>query len=520
MAVRWSVRGGLEAELAPLLRDPEAEPAGPGARLIKHNNVRTVIALPLGGGRYFFKRYRARGALERLKQLVLGSKAEREWRMLQAFERAGLPTAEAIALGRDGRGLAQRRSYLVTREIDGVEPFIPFFQERARAGGKPELLARLAALSLRLHGAGILHRDLHGGNLLVRRRGADYELFVIDLHRASAGTRPGPGARLRNLAFFLHSLSKVTDAADRRFFLERYAEGGGGRVGPERAPAVEHAIGRLERRRIASRSRRCVLESSRFTVERSGELRGFRRRDLPRAELDEALARAEAALAPGRPGPDVLKRRKPGRRTELARVRAGGRALVVKRYAPRPLPLGPARGLGAWKAGNALLVRGVPAAEPLAFVTDRARVSWLVMVEEPGLRLDHALARGALEPRARAALGRGLAVLVGRLHREGVRHPDLKASNLLVEAAGGRVALKLLDYDRVRFGSGVVGLPDRAKNLAQLHASTPSVGARARLAFLARYRRELRDPVPARALIGEIGRAARGRKQAGDRPVE
>jgi len=518
MAVRWSVRDGLESELEPLLRDPEADRSEPGARLIKHNNVRTVIALPLGEGRYFFKRYRARGVLERLKQLVLGSKAEREWRMLQAFERAGLPTAEAVALGRDGRGLAQSRCYLVTREIEGAEAFIPFFQERARAGGKPELLARLASLALRLHGAGVLHRDLHGGNLLVRRSGADYELFVIDLHRASAGGEPGRRARLRNLAFFLHSLSKVTDASDRRDFLGHYAQCGAC-VGPEDAAAIERAIGRLERRRIASRSRRCVVESSRFAVERGGALRGFRRRDLARVELDEALAHAEATLAPGRPGPDVLKRRKPGRRTELACVRVGGRALVVKRYAPRALPLGPARGLGAWKAGNALLVRGLPAAEPLAFVTDRARVSWLVMREEPGLRLDHALAQGALDPRARAVLRRELAGLVARLHREGVRHPDLKASNLLVESGGGRVALKLLDYDRVRFG-GAPGLRARAKNLAQLHASTPALRMRPRLAFLARYRRALRDAVPPRLLIREIERATRGRRQAGDRPVE
>ena len=60
---------------------------------------------------------------------------------------------------------------------------------------------------------------------------------------------------------------------------------------------------------------------------------------------------------------------------------------------------------------------------------------------------------------------------VGRLHRAGIYHGDLKAVNVFVRWTGeGEPAFRLVDYDRVRFGRSV-SRRRRIKNLAQVAAS-------------------------------------------------
>jgi serine/threonine protein kinase len=80
-----------------------------------------------------------------------------------------------------------------------------------------------------------------------------------------------------------------------------------------------------------------------------------------------------------------------------------------------------------------------------------------------------------------------VASFVASLHAHGVRHADLKGSNLLVRERGGAFELFLVDLAAVRWGRAP-SEPERVESLAQLNASTPLAVTRAeRLRFLARY---------------------------------
>ena len=219
------------------------------------------------------------------------------------------------------------------------------------------------------------------------------------------------------------------------------------------------------------------------------------------------------------------------RRTILTEVEspAHGR-LVVKEYFPRLLDRWTGgRGLRAWRAGNGLRVRVLPAARPRAFLRRRGGGGFLVMDRAPGERLDHHVIRLAREmgetsrvfaSRVRG-LGRAVADLFQDLHRRGVYHGDLKACNVHVDTGpDGTPVLTLMDYDRVTFPDRPLGRRRCIKNLAQLHASVPTqVGRTARGRWFRRYAGESRWR-DRRQWYGGIG-AACSRKIVVDRdPIE
>lgn len=211
--------GALRARIAAahLPADPEAElrritDAGAAERTLHwgRNYLYTATwraaaaAVPV-----VVKQFRHDSARARWRRRHRGSKAARSWRTAAALLRAGIATPEPIAWieSREDNGPA----FLVTR----LEPhdFELRMFLRARNGGQPldgfaeldgeRLLEAVAALTRRLHEAGIWHRDLTSGNVLVRladRGGsAEPELLLLDLNRARLGQRLSTWRRMREL---------------------------------------------------------------------------------------------------------------------------------------------------------------------------------------------------------------------------------------------------------------------------------------------------------------------------------
>jgi len=116
----------------------------------------------------------------------------------------------------------------------------------------------------------------------------------------------------------------------------------------------------------------------------------------------------------------------------------------------------------AWRAGHALLQRGIATPRPIAFCEPRFRGSpyytYLVtewISEAQNLHLwGWQLAqlppkeRHRLAARCAESLGR----LVGRLHAFQISHGDLKMSNILVAPRSGQLGVWLLDVEGVRIG--------------------------------------------------------------------
>src|SRR5207247_1635771 len=121
------------------------------------------------GTRVIVKRYAVRGMRDRIKYAFVPSRAMAEWTAARGLAAAGVPTAVPPAMC-ERRGTFLEDAALVVPEIPDalhlnayiakrIEP-LPNADELRRA-----LFKQVVAVVRRMHDAGFVHRDLHGGNL-------------------------------------------------------------------------------------------------------------------------------------------------------------------------------------------------------------------------------------------------------------------------------------------------------------------------------------------------------------------
>lgn len=368
-----------------------------GARLLKRNPVRASARV----GGFLVKAWMRAQAAPR-----------REARALARAAALGLPVPSVAGVGDD---------WIATHWLE------------LRPASRADLTAILAVVS-RMHDAGMLHGDLHLGNLLADDAG----VVLTDLQRARFFPALPGWLRRRELGFLAYSLGEPLppELARARVWRDRRAQ-----------------------RHWRSRTRRCLVESSGFTAFASGNARGFRRRDADPARLAHALgAIATATPWKARPGASLYRLE----------------GVFVKEHSSER------RARAAWRSGNGLEARGISTARPLAWVG-----RFLVMEDAGGTLADWVDADYRASPEAvREACADALGDLLAALHRRGIYHADLKANN--VAFAPGTLP-RLLDYGRVHF-RWRVSTRRRVKNLAQTNAALPDrVGRDFRERGFARY---------------------------------
>ncbi|MDH3403031.1 MAG: lipopolysaccharide kinase InaA family protein [Acidobacteriota bacterium] len=173
------------------------------------------------------KQFRNRGWRARWRRRVEGSKAEKSWRVARYLSEHGVPTPEPLLLveSDDPEG----PSLFVSRRIrDGFESRYFFRALNAGLEGErfpevdvDELLRSLGATLRRMHEAGVWHRDVSVGNLLLSHPdGGRLEVYVVDLNRARVGQPLGIERRTRDLCRL-----RIFEGAHQDTFLRAYWHG-------------------------------------------------------------------------------------------------------------------------------------------------------------------------------------------------------------------------------------------------------------------------------------------------------
>ncbi len=416
--IRWELQAGVEPCLARLLAEP--------GRVVKEAPAKRVSAHEIEGRVFYVKRYRHEAlALRSWKFFLKPSPARKEWERAQQLELLQVPVVRHLAHGErwDWRGL--RESILITegfagRPLDEV-PDLP--------------AAAVLDFVARLHERGVLHTDLHSGNILARP--APLEIRLLDLDKTRIKPSLTTAEKEDNLAFLGISfpLPLTGRAATRRE--------------------------ELRRELFHERSRRCLRHNREFAPRRFGDLVWQVRLPLMSPEIERVLIDPDGFL-----------------RSRAKILKAGGAStvgaadgLVLKRFNFRKLLnlvkdlLRPSRAFRAFRKSYHLELAGVPTARVVAAAERRVLGvllrSYLLMEEIPGGTTLQKLLRSGTPP---PSLVREVARLVARLHQEGFTHGDLNERNLVIDAQGH---LLLIDLDALEY-TGTVPAARAGEDLSRL----------------------------------------------------
>jgi tRNA A-37 threonylcarbamoyl transferase component Bud32 len=403
--------------------------------VLKHNRNRTVWLLPGTPAGLILKHYRRRAG-EGFKTWLMGGRAEREFRAMEEFCRAGLPTARPVGFAderEDGRVVG---SWFLSKEVVGARTVRQ--HQTALAPGSERALAlalRVMDTVAQLHTYPVWHRDLHVGNLLL---GDEDQIVIIDLHSLWRVPRLTARHRFENLARAVYSMKESIDLGRMPELAARYAE----RRGDDLASTVDslrRALTHFADDHVRGRSARCMRDSSEYVGSRNGHGRLHRRRVYEPELLDVDIDRHEQAEAQGQ---DLLQ---VSRASSVSRARgpddeSGPR--IVKHFRRRGLGsalrglLGLGRARGVWRFTRRCRVLDIPTPEALALLERPDGSAWVITREVPGAITvtdwAEALRPGELGVPDRRGVAWGVGHAVGLLSRAGLRHADLSAKNVLV----------------------------------------------------------------------------------------
>jgi Lipopolysaccharide kinase (Kdo/WaaP) family len=470
------------------------------ARIVKQGHHRIVYRVELPGLIFYLKHNLLPDMRSWVRQLVRPSKARMEFSRAVAVAKRGLPTVSPLALGEKQAFLGVGESFIITHSIENSQSLHAFltsihkYPTRRLTRIRQRLAKELGTLLARIHQAGIMHQDLHCGNILLREcaaaavmpaclcgeaaharvdgphftpAGADggqvcqahdehLSLFLIDLNGVRIGAPLGWKRSLENLAMLNRWFVFRATRTDRVRFWRAYQAGRqiDGQPLAQDPGAAKILARQVEEQTLASIQvlcghfeRRC-LKANRYFHEINGpQTQGNCVSDLDRADWQRLEADPDEPFR--RPGARLLKNSASSTVTEFE-VRVGGkiRSVIYKRFKVTrwtdPLAAlvrsSPAR--RSWVAGQALMHRSLPTPRPLLMIHRRRYgMEWegYIMTEkiEGALTLSEFEASlPGMDPRlSRPLLRRRIeqvAHVMRELHRWQFANRDCKAANWLL----------------------------------------------------------------------------------------
>jgi tRNA A-37 threonylcarbamoyl transferase component Bud32 len=485
-----------------------------------------VYRVALAGLNFYLKHYRLNNFRTQIAQFFRPAKAQMEFdRALQIADR-NVATAAPLGLGERQGGPFSGESFLITQSLEETESISLFIQktlptyESSRATRvRLRLAVALGEFVAHLHNGGVIHRDLHADNILVRVDEDDRpQLFLIDLHDVNFGRPLRWRASRENLVLLNRFFILRVGRTDRQRFWRAYfkarnrlsglptgIECGRSTAGKDPrslalAREVEARTWRSNLRFWRRRDRRCLATNRYFQKVRVGRISGFAVRDLEAHVLKEWMSDPDRVFHTA--GAKFLKNSRSSTVADIELHLSGGASRAIyKRFSvtswtdPWLALFRRPAALRSWIYGHGLRDRWLRTARPLAvFARRRTGLSyeWYLVTEKiddavdlhvflDRLKgLDPATARSTFRKRIDQ-----LARLARELHRRHISYRDFKAVNLLV----AQDAVWLID---------LVGIAPcrrlsharRVQNLARLSASfarSPSLSRSDKLRFLRVY---------------------------------
>ncbi|KPJ58135.1 MAG: hypothetical protein AMJ42_03820, partial [Deltaproteobacteria bacterium DG_8] len=154
-----------------------------------------------------------------------------EWKNILVFHRRGIPTMVPLSAGLKKQFGIKKESFLLTREIEGVERLNHYLPHHLspplnshHLKEKRALIKEIALLVRRMHLLGLNHRDLYLCHILVKKDSYDnWKIYFADLHRVDQRKKVGLRWKVKDLAALNYSSNEnLITRTDRLRFITHY----------------------------------------------------------------------------------------------------------------------------------------------------------------------------------------------------------------------------------------------------------------------------------------------------------
>jgi tRNA A-37 threonylcarbamoyl transferase component Bud32 len=489
--IKGWVRGEVLNNLPPnFFDDPISSVQEMGREVIKDSTWRWAVLLSLPNGRrVFLKRDKTKGWSEGLKYLFSPSKGRKEFLITSRLEGRSLNIPKPLGWAERIRQGLVRESYYLSEAIGTGVSFI----EEVAKSKTSRSINELAMTVRNFQKAGLFHHDLHGGNFLWEGD----SLFLTDLHHAKIKRSLSLNQRLWNLSHLFHSLRSMWGEEEQLQFLEQYFEGRFDR--PQEREILYHRIypvmDCLQKRQWGSRTKRCLKQSTEFTVQREKGIRYFHRRDFPLDRLKRVIENHKNLV---REKPFSLIKYSPA--VIVSILNDEGERICLKQFS-YPSFWGRmkehfrrSKGLKSWIAANGMRARGLPSLKSLALMERRnwggLKESFFFMEALANdQEMDRYILKGFNDLNKKRLFIKTFARWLDGLHKMSLYHRDMKTCNILVSEREETWDFHLLDFEDLLLDEKV-NRKKLFRNFLQLNTSTPKVMTKAdRFRFFREYLR-------------------------------
>ena len=176
---QWTIREGYERIQDSFgLDDLRSGLNGKTYKLIKENNVRSVISIPdsdINENGIYIKYFKRKGVFNYIKYLLVPTRTRTEWIVGNALLSNNINAALPLAIAEQTTYRLQDISLLVTEAVTNSEIFLDFCQTNysgtlstEKHEEKKEILRKLALFLRDIHEKGFCHYDFHAGNILIK----------------------------------------------------------------------------------------------------------------------------------------------------------------------------------------------------------------------------------------------------------------------------------------------------------------------------------------------------------------
>ncbi len=522
--INWTIKENYSKKIVGFLEE-SVDNTNIHVTMIKSNRVREVKFVPIGDQvKLYFKHYKTRKFLDIFKNFFIGSKAKKEWVNATEILKRGVSAGEPIAFGEKRSAGITTDNFLLVKAVENsisLQELLSnkLFKERT------VIFKCLSLFIHNLHINGIEHNDLHTGNILIPLNIIESlktdqtitaetianSFCLIDLHDVKCKNSLSNSSKLKNLSFLLYSLTFCCTWTEIETVIDEYLLIEIDDLKTSKYSKLIHSeISSIQRRHMSSRTKRCLKNSTRFSVEKwkyrkneiiaEGDYKVCRNKEYDKKALETAITKHYSAV---NTNPDSII--KNSSRIHITAIpvdniqdrseekKNGKTKICVKEFKNHNLlkqireTVCLSKSRKSWHAANGFVVRKHPTPFPIAMVERRVsglvKSSFLITMYIDNAIPSYIYVNEHLNADSRGTRDHYLskkifiesfASSLRKIHKSNIYHADLKGGNILVKETGENMwSFFFVDLDRVFFKSKLP-MYNIIQNLTQLNASLPN----------------------------------------------